>query len=42
MANSPYVFDASADNFARPVLENSAKGPVLVNYWSPKAGGILR
>jgi len=30
MANSPYVFDSSADNFARLVLENSAKGPVLV------------
>ncbi len=28
MANSPYVFDASADNFARLVLENSAKGKV--------------
>lgn len=41
MANSPYVFDASADNFARLVLENSAKGPVLVNYWSPKAGPCL-
>ena len=41
MANSPYVFDASADNFPRLVLENSAKGPVLVNYWSPKAGPCL-
>jgi putative thioredoxin len=41
MANSPYVFDANADNFARLVLENSAKGPVLVNYWSPKAGPCM-
>jgi len=41
MANSPYVFDASTDNFPRLVLENSAKGPVLVNYWSPKAGPCL-
>jgi len=41
MPNSPYVFDASADNFARLVLENSAKGPVLVNYWSPKAGPCM-
>jgi len=41
MANSPYIFDASADNFPRLVLENSAKGPVLVNYWSPKAGPCL-
>jgi putative thioredoxin len=41
MASSPYIFDASADNFARLVLENSAKGPVLVNYWSPKAGPCM-
>jgi thioredoxin-like negative regulator of GroEL len=41
MANSPYVFDASMDNFPRLVLENSAKGPVLVNYWLPKAGPCL-
>jgi putative thioredoxin len=41
MANSPYVFDASAENFQRLVLENSAKGPVLVNYWSPRAGPCL-
>jgi len=41
MANSPHVFDANAENFARLVLENSAKGPVLVNYWSPKAGPCL-
>jgi putative thioredoxin len=41
MANSPHVFDANAENFALLVLENSAKGPVLVNYWSPKAGPCL-
>ena len=41
MANSPYIFDASADNFTRLVLENSAKGPVLVNYWSSKAGPCM-
>ncbi len=38
MALTPYVFDATADNFRTLVLENSAKGPVLVNYWSPRAG----
>jgi len=37
-ALSPYVFDASADNFNRLVLENSHKGPVLVHFWTPKAG----
>lgn len=35
---SPYVFDASAENFNRLVLENSRKGPVLVHFWTPKAG----
>jgi len=38
MALSPYVFDASAENFNRLVLENSSKGPVLVHFWTPKAG----
>ena len=32
MANSPHVFDATADNFHKLVLENSDRGPVLVNY----------
>ncbi len=41
MANPLYVFDATAENFQRLVLENSAKGPVLVNYWSPRAGPCL-
>lgn len=41
MANSTHVFDATADNFARLVLENSDKGPVLVNFWSPRAGPCL-
>lgn len=41
MSNSPYVFDATAENFPRLVLENSGKGPVLVNYWSPRAGPCM-
>jgi putative thioredoxin len=41
MGLSPYVFDASAENFRTLVLENSDKGPVLVNYWSPRAGPCL-
>jgi putative thioredoxin len=41
MPHAKYVFDASADNFPRLVLENSAKGPVLVNYWSPRAGPCM-
>ncbi len=38
MSLSPHVFDATADNFNRLVLENSHKGPVLVHFWTPKAG----
>ena len=38
MTLSPYVFDATAENFNRLVLENSHKGPVLVHFWTPKAG----
>lgn len=38
MSLSPHVFDANADNFNRLVLENSHKGPVLVHFWTPKAG----
>lgn len=37
MALSRYVYDATADTFRGLVLENSDKGPVLVNYWSPRA-----
>lgn len=35
------VFDGSAENFSELVIANSRKGPVLVNYWSPKAGPCL-
>ena len=38
MSLSPFVFDASAENFNRLVLENSHKGPVLVHFWTPKTG----
>lgn len=40
--NSPYIQAADADTFAPLVLENSGKGPVLVNFWSKKAGPCLR
>ncbi|MDA8361037.1 MAG: thioredoxin domain-containing protein [Gammaproteobacteria bacterium] len=41
MALLPYVVDGTADNFSRVVLENSRRGPVLVNFWSPQAGPCL-
>lgn len=38
MTLSPHVYDATAENFNRLALENSHKGPVLVHFWTPKAG----
>ncbi len=40
--DSPYIHAANADNFQALVLDNSNKGPVLVNFWSKKAGPCLR
>jgi len=40
--DSPYIHAATADNFRTLVLENSRAGPVLVNFWSRKAGPCLR
>ena len=42
MSVSQYILDASRDNFQEMVLQNSHKGPVLVNYWTAKAGPCLR
>jgi putative thioredoxin len=36
-----YILDGSAENFPRLVLENSRRGPVVVNFWSPRAGPCL-
>lgn len=38
---SPYIHAASADNFPSLVLENSRRGPVLVNFWSKQVGSCL-
>ncbi len=40
--DSPYIHAAGADTFQQLVLENSKAGPVLVNFWSKKAGPSLR
>ncbi|MHB8253269.1 MAG: thioredoxin family protein [Acidiferrobacter sp.] len=37
----PYIVDGTAENFPRLVLENSRRGPVVVNFWSPRAGPCL-
>lgn len=39
---SPYIVEGTTDNFKAIVVENSAQGPVLVNFWSKKAGPCLR
>jgi len=40
--DSPYIHAGNAENFAALVLKNSNRGPVLVNFWSRKAGPCLR
>jgi putative thioredoxin len=40
--DSPYIHAAIAENFQSLVLDNSNRGPVLVNFWSRKAGPCLR
>jgi len=37
-----YIFDATGETFSSLVVDNSYKGTVLVNWWSPKAGPSLR
>jgi putative thioredoxin len=40
--HSPYIYAADSGNFKELVLDNSRQGPVLVNFWSRKAGPCLR
>ena len=42
MTGPDHVFDGTRENFQRLVLENSHKGAVLVNYWTPAAGPCFR
>ena len=42
MAVDNFIFDASPENFAELVLGNSMQGPVMVNFWSAKAGPCLK
>ncbi len=41
MSLSPYVFDATRENFDSLILGNSMRGLVLANFWSPKAGPCM-
>lgn len=40
--NSAYIHEGTVANFQALVLDNSHRGPVLVNFWSKKAGPCLR
>jgi putative thioredoxin len=42
MAKLNYVFDGTRDNFRRLVIENSCKGLVLANYWTPGAAPCFK
>ena len=42
MSNSKFILDATPETFAELVIGNSMRGPVMVNYWSAKAGPCLK
>jgi putative thioredoxin len=42
MPNEAYIREGTRENFASLVLENSRKGPVLVDFWAAWAGPSLR
>ena len=42
MSNKGFTFAATRQNFDRLVPENSRRGLVLVDFWSPRAGPSLR
>ncbi len=42
MSQDAPVLAATTDNFDQLVLENSRKGPVLVDFWASWAGSSLR
>jgi len=41
MTLTPYVFDATRENFDSLILGNSMRGLVLAHFWSPKAGPCM-
>jgi putative thioredoxin len=38
MAESPYIFEVTRENYAATVVENSFTAPVLVDYWAEWCG----
>ena len=42
MPDSQLILEATPETFAEMVIGNSIRGPVMVNYWSAKAGPCLK
>ncbi len=42
MAEPAFILEGTGENFGDLVLENSRRGLVLVDFWSPRAGPSLR
>lgn len=42
MSEAQYIQEATPENYAELVIGNSLRGPVMVNYWSAKAGPCLK
>ncbi|MCW8956347.1 MAG: tetratricopeptide repeat protein [Gammaproteobacteria bacterium] len=42
MSDSRNILEATPETFAEIVIGNSMRGPVMVNYWSAKAGPCLK
>ena len=42
MSESQIILEAAPETFAEIVIGNSMRGPVMVNYWSAKAGPCIK
>jgi len=42
MTELKHIFDGTRENFSHLVLDNSGRGLVMVNYWTPGAGPCMR
>jgi len=42
MSDSKFILEATPETFAELVIGNSMRGPVMVNFWSSKAGPCIK